>query len=67
VPAAHQRAPERDGGEGVARVPEGGKEEAAGLRPLRQISSATTRIISERPSAVQAIGVTISVPTPASR
>ena len=56
---------QRDGGEGMTRVAEGGEEEPAGRRA--QTSSATARIMLLRASASHAIGVIISVPTPASR
>ena len=76
---ADQGAAERYGRERVPRVAEGREEEAAPRAPVgarmptadcrlpAQTSSATARIISLRPSTVQAIGVIISVPTPASR
>ncbi len=64
--AARSEGPaERYRRKGVAGIAEGGDEEAAAR--LDQTRSATARIISLRPSAVQDIGVIISVPTPASR
>ena len=75
--AAHQRAPERDRGEGMARVPERGEQESPpwpgrglglGLGPSDvQTSSASSRIIRLRSSGSKAIAEQISVPTPASR
>lgn len=65
--APGQLASERDRGERVPRVAEGGEQEPAGLRACAQSSPATVRIMSERPCAVHPIGVIISVPTPASR
>ena len=62
--ARGQRPPERDGREGVAGVAEGGEEDAQ-LRA--QTSSATSRTMRRRESASKAIGMTMSVPTPASR
>ena len=77
MPAPHERPPEGDGRKRMPRIPESGEEKAArrstvprsavcGLRSAQTIS-ATARTISLRDSAVQAIGVIISVPTPASR
>jgi hypothetical protein len=63
VSAGGQLAAERDGGEGVARVAEGGEEDPA----LGQASSASSRIIFTRASCSNATGVVISVSTPASR
>ena len=71
--ARRERLPEGDRRERMARVAESRNQKPSpfprpatcDLRP--QSSSATARIISLRPSAVHAIGVIISVPTPASR
>ena len=63
--AAGELASERDGGKGVARVAEGGEEEAPAL--LAQSSSGSSRMIRLRSSGSTAIGVVMSVPTPASR
>ena len=69
--APDELAAEGDRGEGVARISEGGQQDAQGARlsPARtaQAASASARIITDRSSAVAAIGVTISLPTPASR
>lgn len=62
--ATDELASERDRRKGVARLAERGQEKAA-RRP--QSASASARTISPRPSTVAAIGLTISVPTPASR
>lgn len=71
----YQRPPEGDGRKRVAGVPKGGEQEAAG-RPgtgrsrravAAQTSSASVRSVRVRPSASDASGVTIRVPTPASR
>ena len=73
MPARGQRLPQGDRRERVPRVAECGEEEPSPvLCPVPcalgpQTSSATARIMSVRPSALQAIGVIISVPTPASR
>ena len=73
MPARRQGFPERDGRERVAGVTERGEQKPSPvLCPVpcalcAQTSSATARIISLRPSAVHAIGVIMSVPTPASR
>lgn len=69
MPARHECAPECDRGKGMSRLPEGSQEEPpprAGLG-CAQSASASARMIFERPSTVGAIGVVISVPTPASR
>lgn len=77
-----ERPPEGDGGEGVPRLSEGGEEKAAppaaGLgasaarrpsppAPVPQQSSARSRIMRFRTSGSRAMGVQMSVPTPASR
>src|SRR5690606_23029334 len=62
VATGGQRLPERDRREGVAGVAEGGEQEA---EPRAQTSSASSRRIRERDSKSHAIGVIISVPTPA--
>lgn len=62
-----QLGAQRYGGKYVARVPEGGEEEAAPLWGFAQTSSAISRTIRMRSSASKAIGVIIRVPTPASR
>ena len=71
VPAPGKLPAERDRRECVARISERGQQDAQELRPAAartaQAASTSARIIAERPSAVAAIGVTISVPTPASR
>jgi hypothetical protein len=67
VPAGGELAPERDRGEGVAGIAEGREQDAA-RRPVdAQSISASWRTIRLRSSASNAIGDTISVPTPASR
>jgi hypothetical protein len=65
VPAADELSSESDRGEGVARIAERGQQQAAGLRA--QSSSASWRTIFTRSSGTNDIGVTIIVPTPASR
>ncbi len=62
--ARGQRPPEGDGRERVAGVAEGGEQDS---QPGAQTSSASSRMIRERDSASNAIGVTMSVPTPAWR
>ena len=62
--ARGQLAAERYRGEGVARVPEGGEQEAA---LGAQTSSARVRTIRVRSSGSNDIGVVMIVPTPASR
>ena len=66
MPARRQLAAEGDHREGVARIAEGGQQQAP-PRSLAgaQTRSASVRSISTRPSSVGAIGVVISVPTPA--
>jgi hypothetical protein len=70
VAARGQLAAERDGGEGVAGVAEGGEEDApprgAPLRGAQSIS-ASSRMVCRRRSRSNSIGDTISVPTPAER
>ena len=61
--APGQLAPERDGREGVTRIPEGGEQQPAGAQSI----SASVRIVRLRPSVSNAIADTIRVPTPASR
>lgn len=74
----HELAPQRDRRKRVAGLSEGRQQEAPrlGARRLRgdplrssfaQSASASARMICERPSALGAIGLVISVPTPASR
>ena len=53
-------------GKGVSGIPEGGEQNAP-ARALAQSISAMSRTICLRSSASNATGVTISVPTPASR
>ena len=65
--ARHERPAQGDGREGMARIPEGGEEDPPPGGLPAQFSSATVRSMSARASAVWAIGVTISVPTPAER
>ncbi len=65
--ARDERPAEGDSGKGVAWVAERGEEDAPPGGLLAQFSSATVRSMSARASAVCAIGVTISVPTPAER
>jgi hypothetical protein len=65
VPAAGELAAERDRGEGVSGVAEGGEQDAAPR--FGQSISASSRIVRLRCSTSGAIGETISVPTPASR
>ena len=59
-----QLPPEGDGRERVPGVAEGGEQDS---QPRAQTSSASSRMIRERDSASNAIGVMIKVPTPASR
>ena len=66
VAAAHQLCAERDRREDMPGGPEGGEEEAPPQR-FAQTSSASSRIIFTRASGSKAIGVVMSVPTPASR
>ena len=65
MPAGGQLTAERDGGEGVSGVAEGGEEDAppAGAQSI----SASSRMVRVRRSGSNSIGDTISVPTPASR
>jgi hypothetical protein len=65
VAARRQLAAEGDGGEGVARVAEGGEQEASPL-PAQSISG-SRRMIRLRSSGSTASGVVMRVPTPASR
>jgi hypothetical protein len=65
VAAGRQLAAKRDGGEGVARVAEGGEQEAP-PRPAQAISG-SSRMIRLRSSGSTASGVVMRVPTPASR
>ncbi len=65
MPASGQLTPQGDHRERVARLAEGGEQEAPGFAPGAQTSSASVRIIEARSSAVAASGVVISVPTPA--
>lgn len=70
MPPRGELAPQRDRRKGVAGIAEGGKQQAeAGRAALlaAQTSSASSRMIRERPSASNAIGLITSVPTPASR
>jgi hypothetical protein len=79
VAARRELAAQRDRGERVARIAEGGDQEAAALArargpgrlgqatPAVSASSANSRIICLRASASKATGVVTSVPTPASR
>ena len=60
--APGQLTAQGDCGEGVARVAEGGEQEAPA-----QTSSGSSRMIRLRSSGSIAIGVVIRVPTPASR
>ena len=62
--ACSQLAAKRNGGEGVARVAEGGEQKAAGRA---QTSSASVCTIRLRSSVSKDIGVVMIVPTPASR
>lgn len=64
--ATDKRAPERKCREGVAGISERGDKDAE-LRGLAQSASARSRSIAARRSLSWATGVTISVPTPASR
>ena len=66
MPASDQLAPQRDHRERMARLAEGGEQEAPAFARGAQTSSASVRIITARSSPVAASGVTISVPTPAS-
>ena len=76
--ACRELSPERDRRERMAGLAEGRQQEpppAIGASPrsralealFGQSDSASARMISERPSAVGAIGLVMSVPTPASR
>ena len=71
--ARDERTAQRDHGEGVTRVAEGAQQHPArgcrcGHRRLAQAaSSASIRSCSRRSCAVNAVGVTPRVPTPASR
>ena len=62
--ARGQRAPQRDRGERVPGIAEGGEQEAP---PPAQRSSASSRRMRKRLSKSNAIGVIMSVPTPAAR
>jgi hypothetical protein len=64
VASLDQRPAERDGREGMPGIAEGGKQKAP--RRLCQTISARSRIMRLRASGSNAIGVQISVPTPAS-
>lgn len=63
--ASGQLSAQGYGGEGVARVPECGQQDAPARAPAQSIS-AMSRTICLRSSASKATGVTVSVPTPAS-
>ncbi len=68
MPAGGELASEGDGGEGVTGFAECGEQEAARLRgPLApQTISASSRIMRLPSPSASAIGVVMSVPTPAS-
>ena len=63
--ALRQGAAQRDRGEGVAGVAEGGEQEAAPVGA--QTISASSRTMRLRSSGSKAMGEVIRVPTPASR
>ncbi len=65
MPAAGELRAERDRGKGVPGVAEGGEQEAAPA--LAQSISASSRIMRVRCSTSKEMGLTIIVPTPASR
>lgn len=66
--AAGKLRSERNCWKRVTRIPERRQEEAArGDAPAGQASSASSRSIRARSPVESAIGVVISVPTPASR
>jgi hypothetical protein len=65
MPAAGELGAERDCGEGVAGVAEGGEQEAP--PSLAQSISASSRMLRVRCSTSCDTTLTISVPTPASR
>ena len=68
VPARDELAPEREHGEGVARVAEGGEEQAPRDRyAASSASSATARSCARRPSRSKASGVMSRLSTPAAR
>src|SRR4029077_16215813 len=67
VAPGDQLRAERQHGEGVAGLAEGAGEDPQRFAPAQPASSATARSCSMRSSRVNAIGMTISVPTPASR
>jgi hypothetical protein len=67
VAAAGELGAERDCGKGVARIAEGGKQDASRARLSAQSISASSRTMLRRASGSNAMGETISVPTPASR
>jgi hypothetical protein len=66
VSAASQLGAERDRGEGMAGVAEGGEQDAARARLVAQSISASSRTMCFRASGSNAMVETISVPTPAS-
>jgi hypothetical protein len=63
VTAPRQLRPEGDRGKGVTGVAERRKQDAATAQSI----SASARIVAVRCSGSNAMGETISVPTPASR
>ena len=63
---AGQLGAERDRGEGVAGVAEGGEQDASAVAQVQSIS-ASSRTVRFLPSGSKDMGDTISVPTPASR
>ena len=65
MPAGDQLAAQADDRKGVPGISEGPEQEPAAR--LRQSISASSRTIVLRSSGSKATGVTISVPTPASR
>jgi len=66
VPPARQLGAEGYEREGMSRVSERGEEEPP-PRSFAQTSSASSRTMRMRSSCSKAIGVIMSVPTPASR
>jgi hypothetical protein len=67
VTTAGELGAERDCGKGVAGIAERGKQDASGARLPAQSISASSRTMRLRASGSNAMGETISVPTPASR
>jgi hypothetical protein len=66
VPTAREFCGQGDRREGVARIAEGGEQDATSALPPAQSISASSRTMRRRASGSKAIGEAISVPTPAS-